>query len=190
MTGLYLNMKCHFGCFGFQSAKARFPPRPVHWLAVLAVCRWHIQPHLSWHTPTLSVHLLKVSLTIWRLLRCSLAQWAEPACGWVRNKAENKVSWKKPACDPKMPKFIVNSNISKDEVPESFAGELTQQLSKALGKPVQVSPFAEMFSFFSQLCLYNGLFLSDSLDKLIQLMTHQYLQSSLWENIKYMFAVT
>ncbi|XP_041276193.1 macrophage migration inhibitory factor-like [Onychostruthus taczanowskii] len=36
-----------------------------------------------------------------------------------------------------MPKFIVNTNISKDKVPESFAGELTQQLSKALGKPAQ-----------------------------------------------------
>ncbi|XP_041871145.1 macrophage migration inhibitory factor-like [Corvus kubaryi] len=44
-----------------------------------------------------------------------------------------------------MPKFIVNTNISKDKVPESFAGELTQQLSKALGKPaqyvaIQISP--------------------------------------------------
>lgn len=66
-----------------------------------------------------------------------------------------------------MPKFIVNTNISKDKIPESFAGELTQQLSKALGKPAQVSPLAEMFSFFSQLCLCNELFLSDSLDKLI-----------------------
>uniref|UniRef100_A0A8D2MQQ5 Macrophage migration inhibitory factor n=1 Tax=Zonotrichia albicollis TaxID=44394 RepID=A0A8D2MQQ5_ZONAL len=56
-----------------------------------------------------------------------------------------------------MPKFIVNTNISKDKVPESFAGELTQQLSKALGKPAQVRPFAEMFSFFNQLCLCNEL---------------------------------
>ncbi|RLV97749.1 hypothetical protein DV515_00011441 [Chloebia gouldiae] len=44
-----------------------------------------------------------------------------------------------------MPKFIINTNISKDKVPESFAGELTQQLSKALGKPaqhlaIQISP--------------------------------------------------
>ncbi|XP_057893162.1 macrophage migration inhibitory factor-like [Melospiza georgiana] len=44
-----------------------------------------------------------------------------------------------------MPKFIVNTNISKAKVPESFAGELTQQLSKALGKPaqylaIQISP--------------------------------------------------
>ncbi|XP_059341427.1 macrophage migration inhibitory factor-like [Ammospiza nelsoni] len=43
------------------------------------------------------------------------------------------------------PKFIVNTNISKAKVPESFAGELTQQLSKALGKPaqylaIQISP--------------------------------------------------
>nr|XP_054502024.1 macrophage migration inhibitory factor-like [Agelaius phoeniceus] len=36
-----------------------------------------------------------------------------------------------------MPKFTVNTNISKDKIPESFAGELTQQLSKALGKPAQ-----------------------------------------------------
>lgn len=66
-----------------------------------------------------------------------------------------------------MPKFIVNTNISKDKVPESFSGEVTQQLSKALGKPAQVSPFAEMFSLFSLLYLCNELFLTDSLDKLI-----------------------
>ncbi|XP_062360261.1 macrophage migration inhibitory factor-like [Cinclus cinclus] len=36
-----------------------------------------------------------------------------------------------------MPKFIVNTNLSKDKVPEYFAGELTQQLAKALGKPAQ-----------------------------------------------------
>uniref|UniRef100_A0A8C0BP55 Macrophage migration inhibitory factor n=1 Tax=Buteo japonicus TaxID=224669 RepID=A0A8C0BP55_9AVES len=44
-----------------------------------------------------------------------------------------------------MPKFIVNTNISKDKVPEPFVGELTQQLSKAMGKPaqylaIQISP--------------------------------------------------
>ncbi|NXU01316.1 MIF factor, partial [Buphagus erythrorhynchus] len=44
-----------------------------------------------------------------------------------------------------MPKFIVNTNLSKDKVLESFSGELTQQLSKALGKPaqrlaIQISP--------------------------------------------------
>ncbi|XP_059719732.1 macrophage migration inhibitory factor-like [Haemorhous mexicanus] len=44
-----------------------------------------------------------------------------------------------------MPKFIVNTNISKAKVPESFARELTQHLSKALGKPaqylaIQISP--------------------------------------------------
>ncbi|XP_025893530.1 macrophage migration inhibitory factor-like [Nothoprocta perdicaria] len=44
-----------------------------------------------------------------------------------------------------MPKFIVNTNISKDKVPDSFVGELTQQLSKVLGKPaqylaIQISP--------------------------------------------------
>ncbi|NWS31560.1 MIF factor, partial [Polioptila caerulea] len=36
-----------------------------------------------------------------------------------------------------MPQLIVNTNISKDKVPGSFAGELTHQLSKALGKPAQ-----------------------------------------------------
>ncbi|KFP65162.1 Macrophage migration inhibitory factor [Cariama cristata] len=44
-----------------------------------------------------------------------------------------------------MPKFIVNTNISKDKVPESFTEALTQQLSKAMGKPaqylaIQISP--------------------------------------------------
>ncbi|KAK2537976.1 macrophage migration inhibitory factor [Columba livia] len=44
-----------------------------------------------------------------------------------------------------MPKLIVNTNVSKDKVPESFTGELTQQLSKAMGKPaqciaIQISP--------------------------------------------------
>ncbi|NXW80479.1 MIF factor, partial [Hirundo rustica] len=38
-----------------------------------------------------------------------------------------------------MPKFIVNTNINKDKVPESFAGELAQQLPKALGKQHSVS---------------------------------------------------
>ncbi|NXL20398.1 MIF factor, partial [Setophaga kirtlandii] len=50
-----------------------------------------------------------------------------------------------------MPKFIVNTNISKDKIPESFAGELTQHLSKALGKPaqylaIQISP-GQVMSF-------------------------------------------
>ncbi|XP_032561863.1 macrophage migration inhibitory factor-like [Chiroxiphia lanceolata] len=50
-----------------------------------------------------------------------------------------------------MPKFIVNTNISKDKIPESFTGELTQQLSKALDKPaqylaIQISP-DQMMSF-------------------------------------------
>ncbi|NXW07343.1 MIF factor, partial [Fregetta grallaria] len=36
-----------------------------------------------------------------------------------------------------MPKFLVNTNISRDKVPESLTGELTQQLSKAMGKPAQ-----------------------------------------------------
>ncbi|XP_013800313.1 macrophage migration inhibitory factor-like [Apteryx mantelli] len=44
-----------------------------------------------------------------------------------------------------MPKFIINTNLSKDKVPESFTGELAQELSKALGKPaqyiaIQISP--------------------------------------------------
>ncbi|XP_006130305.1 macrophage migration inhibitory factor-like [Pelodiscus sinensis] len=36
-----------------------------------------------------------------------------------------------------MPKFIINTNVSKDEVTDCFIGELTQQLPKALGKPAQ-----------------------------------------------------
>uniref|UniRef100_A0A803VRJ2 Macrophage migration inhibitory factor n=1 Tax=Ficedula albicollis TaxID=59894 RepID=A0A803VRJ2_FICAL len=40
-----------------------------------------------------------------------------------------------------MPKFIANTNLSKDKIPESFSEELTQQLPKALGKPAQVSAF-------------------------------------------------
>ncbi|XP_010003089.1 PREDICTED: macrophage migration inhibitory factor [Chaetura pelagica] len=52
-----------------------------------------------------------------------------------------------------MPKFIVNTNISKDNVPESFTEELTQQLSKAMGKPaqylaIQISP-DQLMSFGS-----------------------------------------
>lgn len=39
----------------------------------------------------------------------------------------------------KMPMFVVNTNVSKDAVPESLTGELTQQLAKATGKPAQVS---------------------------------------------------
>ncbi|XP_050174617.1 macrophage migration inhibitory factor-like [Myiozetetes cayanensis] len=50
-----------------------------------------------------------------------------------------------------MPKFIVNTNVSKDKVPESFTGEFMQQLSKALDKPaqylaIQISP-DQMMSF-------------------------------------------
>ncbi|NWH99143.1 MIF factor, partial [Tichodroma muraria] len=36
-----------------------------------------------------------------------------------------------------MPKFIVNTNIRKAKIPGSFAGQLIQQLPKALGKPAQ-----------------------------------------------------
>ncbi|NWU11379.1 MIF factor, partial [Cephalopterus ornatus] len=44
-----------------------------------------------------------------------------------------------------MLKSIVNTNISKDKIPESCTGELTQQLSKALDKSaqylaIQISP--------------------------------------------------
>lgn len=39
----------------------------------------------------------------------------------------------------KMPMFCINTNVSKDAVPESLTGELTQQLAKATGKPAQVS---------------------------------------------------
>ncbi|XP_032657198.1 macrophage migration inhibitory factor-like [Mauremys mutica] len=36
-----------------------------------------------------------------------------------------------------MPKFIINTNVSKDNVPDCLIEELTQQLPKALGKPAQ-----------------------------------------------------
>ena len=36
-----------------------------------------------------------------------------------------------------MPTFVVNTNVSRDAVPESLLGELTQQLAKATGKPAQ-----------------------------------------------------
>ncbi|XP_028566736.1 macrophage migration inhibitory factor [Lacerta agilis] len=36
-----------------------------------------------------------------------------------------------------MPMFVVNTNVSRDAVPESLLGELTQQLAKATGKPAQ-----------------------------------------------------
>lgn len=86
-------------------------------LQCVSSLQWHIQRHLSQDTPTVSMHLLQVSRTGQRLLRCLLAQWDEPACEGVRNRAE-----KKDGCDPKMPKLIVNTNINKDKVPESFAG--------------------------------------------------------------------
>lgn len=89
-----------------------------------------------------------------------------------------------------MPKFIVNTNISKDKVPEPLMGELTQQLSKAMGKPAQVRTDVRMFSLSSQLCLCNELFLSNSLYKLIYLVAHQYLELSLCTGVKYLFAVT
>ncbi|NXG26193.1 MIF factor, partial [Grallaria varia] len=41
-----------------------------------------------------------------------------------------------------MSTFIVNTNISKDKVPESFTGELTPK--KALDKPAQMSPHPVM----------------------------------------------
>ncbi|XP_019362442.1 PREDICTED: macrophage migration inhibitory factor-like [Gavialis gangeticus] len=36
-----------------------------------------------------------------------------------------------------MPLFNVTTNVSKDKVPEGFLGEVTEQLSKALGKLAQ-----------------------------------------------------
>uniref|UniRef100_A0A8D0DVC8 Macrophage migration inhibitory factor n=1 Tax=Salvator merianae TaxID=96440 RepID=A0A8D0DVC8_SALMN len=36
-----------------------------------------------------------------------------------------------------MPMFVLNTNVSRDAVPDELAGELTQQLAKATGKPVQ-----------------------------------------------------
>ncbi|NXG60174.1 MIF factor, partial [Hemiprocne comata] len=50
-----------------------------------------------------------------------------------------------------IPKFIVNMNISKDKVPEPFTGQLTQLLSKAMGKPAQylaIQIFADQLMSF------------------------------------------
>ncbi|NWR60452.1 MIF factor, partial [Bucorvus abyssinicus] len=65
-----------------------------------------------------------------------------------------------------MPKFIVNTNISKDKVPESFTRELTQQLPKAMDKPaqyvaIQISP-DQLMSFGSStdlcaMCFLNSI---------------------------------
>ncbi|KAF5904945.1 macrophage migration inhibitory factor, partial [Clarias magur] len=35
-----------------------------------------------------------------------------------------------------MPMFVVNTNVSKDAVPEGLMSELTKDLAKATGKPV------------------------------------------------------
>lgn len=37
-----------------------------------------------------------------------------------------------------MPMFVVNTNVAKDAVPAAFLSEATQELAKAMGKPVQV----------------------------------------------------
>ncbi|XP_053486514.1 macrophage migration inhibitory factor [Ictalurus furcatus] len=34
-----------------------------------------------------------------------------------------------------MPMFVVNTNVSKDEVPAGLLSEITQELAKAMGKP-------------------------------------------------------
>ncbi|XP_048826648.1 macrophage migration inhibitory factor [Brienomyrus brachyistius] len=36
-----------------------------------------------------------------------------------------------------MPMFLVNTNVAKDAVPASLMSEATEELSKAMGKPVQ-----------------------------------------------------
>ncbi|XP_015264488.1 PREDICTED: macrophage migration inhibitory factor [Gekko japonicus] len=36
-----------------------------------------------------------------------------------------------------MPMLVINTNVSRQAVPESLPGELTQQLAKATGKPAQ-----------------------------------------------------
>ncbi|KAK7919015.1 hypothetical protein WMY93_010299 [Mugilogobius chulae] len=36
-----------------------------------------------------------------------------------------------------MPMFVVNTNVAKSEVPVSFLSEATEELAKAMGKPVQ-----------------------------------------------------
>ncbi|XP_053326731.1 macrophage migration inhibitory factor [Spea bombifrons] len=36
-----------------------------------------------------------------------------------------------------MPTFVINTNISRDAIPENLLSELTQQLAKATGKPAE-----------------------------------------------------
>lgn len=37
-----------------------------------------------------------------------------------------------------MPMFVVNTNVAKGDVPPALVSEATEELAKALGKPVQV----------------------------------------------------
>ncbi|XP_043354305.1 macrophage migration inhibitory factor-like [Dermochelys coriacea] len=50
----------------------------------------------------------------------------------ILTKARKRLS-----CNQKIPKFIINTNVSKDKVPYCLIEELTHQLTKALGKTAQ-----------------------------------------------------
>lgn len=43
-----------------------------------------------------------------------------------------------------MPMFIVNTNVAKSDVPAALLSEATEELAKALGKPVQVGRTFEL----------------------------------------------
>jgi sirohydrochlorin ferrochelatase len=38
-----------------------------------------------------------------------------------------------------MPMFLVNTNVAKSDIPPALLSEATDELAKAMGKPVQVS---------------------------------------------------
>lgn len=48
-----------------------------------------------------------------------------------------------------MPMFVVNTNVAKGDVPQALLSEATQELSTAMGKPVQVGrDFSNPHSLF------------------------------------------
>ncbi|CAM4660977.1 unnamed protein product, partial [Caretta caretta] len=53
-----------------------------------------------------------------------------------------------------IPKFIINTNVSKNKVPNCLIEELTHQLPKALGKPAQKSNLTLQIS--DQLLSFHG----------------------------------
>ncbi|XP_028648565.2 LOW QUALITY PROTEIN: macrophage migration inhibitory factor [Erpetoichthys calabaricus] len=52
-----------------------------------------------------------------------------------------------------MPIFVVNTNVSKDAVPEAFISEVTKELAKAMGKPAQ---YIAIHVASDQLMMFGG----------------------------------